>query len=733
MIRVISLLALLATFNYSFGQNNTLRAVVLESHNAEPIVGAKFYFEELKKGAISDHEGKIEITEIPDGEHEIEISMHGFQEIDTVLSFPLSQGDLTFKLKEIEQEFEGVTVTVSRSTRTIENLPTRIEFIGSEELGEKAVMNSANISVVLRESTGIQMQQTSINSGNMGIRIQGLDGRYTQLLKDGFPLYGGFSGGLSVMQIPPLDLEQFGIIKGSSSTLYGGGAIAGLVNMVSRTPDYEPSLDIMLTQTHALSSTANVFYSERDKKFGTTIYASGNYQHAYDPDNDGFSNLGQSTTISLNPKLFYYPSEKTTFWFGINGTYDTRSGGDLIAIRNGTSVENPYLEINKSQRASTQALYSTQFSDKRKLTVKNSVAYFDRSIEIPNYTFNGNQINTFSEINYQLKTEKAEWIFGANLYTNSFNEITDSLERDQGDITSGVFINNIVDLSNKWVLETGVRGDYSADWGLFPLPKFSLLWNPTKKFTSRFGGGLGYKIPDLFTEEAESIYFQNILPLNKNNLSAERSYGGNIDFNYKTRLGEKVVFSINQLFYLTSIDNALILNTDSTTGYLFYENALGNVLSKGAETNIKFSYKDFRWILTYAFIDATLNYLPENPQKPLTARHNAGTVLMYESEKWRIGYEAYYTGSQFLSDGTKTSDFLTMGLMVMRNFERGSLFLNFENFTDRRQARYSPVVLPPTSSPTFPEIYAPTDGIVISGGIIIKPFGNHDHDDHDDD
>ena len=134
--------------------------------------------------------------------------MHGFQEIDTALSFPLAQNDLIFKLEETEQEIEGVTVTVSRSTRTIENLPPRIEFIGSEELGEKAVMNSANISMVLRESTGIQMQQTSINSGNMGIRIQGLDGRYTQLLKDGFPLYGGFAGGLSVMQIPPLDLQS---------------------------------------------------------------------------------------------------------------------------------------------------------------------------------------------------------------------------------------------------------------------------------------------------------------------------------------------------------------------------------------------------------------------------------------------------------------------------------------------------------------------------------------------
>ena len=77
-------------------------------------------------------------------------------------------------------------------------------------------MNPTNISMVLRESTGIQMQQTSLSSGSTNIRIQGLDGRYTQLLRDGFPLYGGFSSGLSILQIPPLDLQQFEIIKGSS-------------------------------------------------------------------------------------------------------------------------------------------------------------------------------------------------------------------------------------------------------------------------------------------------------------------------------------------------------------------------------------------------------------------------------------------------------------------------------------------------------------------------------------
>ncbi|MDF1676839.1 MAG: TonB-dependent receptor plug domain-containing protein [Vicingaceae bacterium] len=709
----------------SFSQVGTI--TIFEKESKESIIGATLYIESIEKGGVSDLDGKIVIEDIPQGEYEVKISFIGFESIDTIIQFPLTV-NYTFYLEEGENELEEFTVSTTRSTRTIENIPTRMEFIGGEELGEKAVMNSANISMVLRESTGIQMQQTSINSGNTNIKIQGLDGRYTQLLKDGFPLYGGFSGGLSIMQIPPLDLKQFGIIKGSSSTLYGGGAIAGLVNMVSKTPEEEPSLDIMLTQTHALGSTGNIFFSKRGEKIGYTIYASGNSQTPYDPDGDGFSNLPLAKTVTFNPKLFYYPSEKTTFWFGLNGTYDKRTGGDLEVIENGVGGINQFSESNESKRGSTQAVYETKFSKEKKLEIKNSISFFDRDLKIPNYSFKGSQTNSFTELNYQLNKEKAEWIFGANLYTINFDEVTDSISRDSKEMVEGIFANSIIDVSKKVVLETGVRVDYSDKWGVFPLPKISILYKPTNKFTTRLGGGLGYKIPDIFTEEAEQISYRNILPIDVNSLNAEKSLGGNVDFNYKTSITDELFFSVNQLFYLTSINDALLLNTNSN-GYLQFENANGSIMSKGAETNVKFTYKDFRWIINYAFIEATLDYLPNKPQKPLTAKHNAGTVLMYESEKWRIGYEAYYTGEQTLSNGSKTNDFVTMGLMVMRNFKWGSVFANFENFTDVRQANYSPEVLGTIDNPVFPEIYAPTDGVIVSVGLLIRPFGNEDDDD----
>ena len=708
-------------------QTSDIQIKVLTEAENEPLMGATVYFEALEKGAVTNFDGIAEFTEIPDGQHQIIISFLGFETFETTIQIP-SNNELMFKLKEGGNQLDAVVLQSTRSTRTVRKIPTRIEFIGAEELGEKAIMNPTNISMVLRESTGIQMQQTSLSSGSTNIRIQGLDGRYTQLLRDGFPLYGGFSSGLSILQIPPLDLQQFEIIKGSSSTLYGGGAIAGLVNMVSKTPDEEPALDIMLTQTQALGSTANVFYSKRNEKFGVSLYGSGHYQKAYDPEDDGFSNLPKTTSISFNPKLFYYPSDKTTLWFGLNGTYDDRIGGDITKIENGEDGIHQYTEENNSKRLSSQLVYQTQLDSISSLEFKNSVSFFDRNLTVPDFNFDGKQTNTFTEITYNTASEKTDWIVGANLYTSNFDENDNApLQRDQKDVTFGAFANNIFDISDNWILETGLRADYNTDFGFFPLPRISLLYKNNSGFSSRIGGGLGYKIPDIFTEEAEYINFENVLAINKSTVDAERSYGVNFDLNYQTRLSDEIGFSINQLFYVTAINDGLLLNS-TDNGLFQFENATDEIFSKGAETNIKFTYKDFRWFLNYALIDTKLNYLPGNPQKPLTAKHNAGSVLMYESEKWRIGYETFYTGKQFLSNGTETTDFVTMGLLVMRNFKLGSVFVNFENFTDRRQSRFSPLVLPPHDNPVFPEIYAPTDGFIFSVGLIIKPFGNEDHD-----
>ena len=108
-----------------------------------------------------------------------------------------------------EEQVEEILITSTRGKRSFADLPTRVEVLGAEEINEKTNMKPGDIRMLLNESTGIYVQQTSATSFNSTIRMQGLDGRYTQLLRDGMPLYNGFSGGLSLLQPFVVLIQKF--------------------------------------------------------------------------------------------------------------------------------------------------------------------------------------------------------------------------------------------------------------------------------------------------------------------------------------------------------------------------------------------------------------------------------------------------------------------------------------------------------------------------------------------
>lgn len=715
----------------AYGQN-TFQAMIKDGHTGEPLVGATALLEGTNRGATADNTGLVVLYNIPDGKQVLIFSFVGYETHRETFVFPLSQDQPSTILLEGGEEMEEVMVTATRSSRTIEEIPTRIEFLGSEELAEKAVMNSTNIAMLLRESTGIQMQQTSANSANQSIRIQGLDGRYTQILKDGFPLFGGFSGGLSIMQIPPLDLKQVEVIKGSSSTLYGGGAIAGLVNLVTKKPvEGEPELSVMLNQTGAGGTTANGFYAQKFGSTGLSLYASGNRQKPYDPNGDGFSDIPKVRSITLTPRLFFYPDEHSTLWLGVNTTIENRIGGDLLVIDGKPDAQHTFTEQNISRRFSTQLAYDKIFNNGAQLQFRNSIGYFDREVSVPDYRFKGNQLAGFSEASYALDSDNASWIFGANLFTDRFRE--DRLNavsggRDYQNTTVGAFLQNTWDIHSRLALESGLRTDYNSGYGTFVLPRISMLFSVSERLSGRVGGGMGYTLPTIFTEEAEALTFKNILPIDRKLIEAERSVGGNFDLNYETIIGDKMTFSINQLFFYTRLKKALVLSRTLPAASYAFENADGNIDSRGFETNIKLTYNDFKLFLQYAFVDAKLNYDNINNQKPLTPKHTAGAILVFEQHgKWRIGLESYYTGQQFRSDYTRTRDYWIVGFMAMRQLKQVSFFLNFENFIDTRQSRYQEMVQPPINQPTFAEIWAPTDGFIINGGFLWNLFAKEEH------
>lgn len=704
----------------NFSQNN-FKAIIRDEKTREILVGATASVDQLKITAISNDSGLVVLKNIPVGIFEIEFRFVGYEAIKKTFQFPLAD---TNAVEEIvlatdAAELASVTVQTTRSNLSIKDIPTRLEILDPEELDEKGTMKPGDIKMLLNETTGIATQQTSAVSGTANIRIQGLDGRYTQILKDGMPLYNGFSGGLSIMQILPLDLKQVEFVKGSASTLYGGGAIAGLVNLISKTPEEKRELDFLINANSAKGFDASSFYSQKWEKIGTTIFAAYNYNGAYDPANIGLTAVPQTKRFSINPKIFFYFNNKTSAWFGVNNTYEDRYGGDMNVIEGKPDSIHQYFERNKTFRLSTQLSFTHEINVSSKINFKNTVGFFDRKLTMPSFGFHGSEVSSFSEFNYVHSKSRSEWIVGVNEWTDDFKPL-DTTTLNYHLTTLGMFAQNTFRANNWFSLETGLRIDHNSPQtkgrsnGFFILPRINALFRFHQHFTSRIGGGMGYKMPSPFTDQAEEQGYQNIQPVSFDNINAEKSYGANADINYRASMDDFSV-SINQLFFYTYLKDPVVLQANN------FVNANGFVDTKGIETNAKISLGDLSLYLGYTFADVKQHFDSQNTIQPLSPKHRLNADLTYEKENsFRCGLEGFYTSGQRLSDGTTGRHYFIFGVLVQKMWTHFSIYINTEDITDRRQTRWENIYTGTITNPVFRDIYAPLDGVVVNAGVKIK-------------
>lgn len=717
-------------FTLILSAQSNLRVITKDSVTKEPLYKVSAIVKNTTIAGTSDSTGQLVLRNIPNGKQTITFSHIGFEPISQTFVFPLAEDGQPFIifLMEEQEELDEIIIQSTRTSRTFKNTPTRIETIDAEELGEKTNMRPANVAMVLHESTGIQVQQTSATSGNASVRLQGLDGRYTQLLKDGYPSFGNFAGGLSILEIPPLDLKQVEIIKGPASTLYGGGAIAGVINFISKTPQGKPEYNLLLNQSNIGQSNIGGFAMARNKKTGYSLLALYNYQKPYDVDKDDFTEIPKSNDFTIHPKLFFYPTSKATIIIGNSFTHGNRTGGDINVIKDDGNAEHTYFETNITTRNTTTLDYTQKLKDDNQLMLKSSYSYFNRKIETPGYRFGGTNRNFFTDISYVKNAGNQTLIFGGNYIQDKFSEqkAAAPLLRNFNTSTIGLYAQHTWDISSKIKSEIGVRTDivnynnqFYSNSAHFILPRVSVLYKFNSAWSSRIGGGLGYKTPTLFTEQTETFQYTDLLPLQ--NVSSEKSYGATADINFKTTLGDDFTFSFNHLFFYTNIQNAAILQTDNSNNY-FFSNTSKPVHSSGFETNAKLIFKkDLKFFLGYTFTYAKAGYLAGNQFLPLLPRNKLNLTLLYEKENnFKIGFEAYFTDRQYLYNKNRTPSFWELGLMAEKKWGKITLFANAENFTDTRQSRYKRVVNPPHNNPTFDDIWTHTEGSVFNGGIKLK-------------
>ena len=692
---------------------HSFKAIVKDKATQQPLIGVTVEYG--SKTTISKT-SIINIGNLAAGKHQFIVSFVGYEPatIDVILP-----DTTTHNIILTQKEKVLVEVTVASSTRSnqnIENSPLKVEVLGKEEMDEENVIKPGNIASVLNDISGIQIQQSSAVSGNSNVRIQGLDGRYTQILRDGMPLFDGFSGGFGILQIPPLDLKQIELVKGSASTLYGGGAIGGLINLISKRPSFTQEGVITLNQTTLKESNFNTYTSKRNKSIGYNFFGGVTHQVAVDVNGDGLSDVPKTDAIFIHPKVFLYPSQKTTIALGYTGTFETRNGGDIAVINGNKNSVHQFFEKNITNRNTGDILVEHFLGNGKKLEFKASLSSFTRTINTTTHNFKGNQLNYFSELSLFIPKDKNSLVMGINATGDRFKKLASDpiLFGNFDNNTIGAFAQYTGKITEKTTLEAGLRADHHFEYGDFVLPRIAVFHRFNQHWATRLGIGLGYKTPNPLVQQNVEYSIENIQPL-PTGLSAEKSVGYNIEFNYKKEFDQQTSLFINQAFFLTQINNPVVATLQSNSTVAF-ANAGSNLTSKGFDTYVKLKLDELELYAGYTFTIAERNYLPQNKFVPLTPKNRFAFVLVEEIENvWRFGLEGSFTGPQYRDGDSKTPSYFFMAALVERKFGKAlSVVFNCENLLDYRQSNHEALFTGTITNPTFKPLWAPIDGRVVN-------------------
>jgi len=649
------------------------------------------------------------------GKVDVSVSKEGFLPAKTSLTVDAArEWQITVELNPQQQAEEQVTVFATRTDTRIQDSPTRVEVLGPEEIDEKTMMTPGDIVMMLNEMGGLRVQSTSPSLGAASVRIQGMRGRYTAFLGDGLPLFGQQGGGLGLLQIPPVDLGQVEVIKGVSSALYGAGAMAGVVNLISRRPSKEPVREILLNRSTRGATDASLFLaSQLTPHWGASFLGSGDWQQRNDIDHDGWADIAGYSRGVVRPRVFFDSGNGWTGFLTAGVTYENRDGGTLpgsVLPATGAS----YTEALNTRRYDVGG--NLQYIVKQRYVI---TARFAASLQDHDHRFGDVRERDrhgllFGELTARGTFRRNTWVLGVAAERDVY------LPRDVSQFTyryttPGVFAQDDFEIARWLSVSASGRADFQNQYGTFFSPRVSALlrW---RGWTSRLSAGQGFFAPTPLTEETEAAGLTRLVIPKP--LVAERGRSLSVDLSRKIGPAYYTVTlfdsSVRHPINVERGDVYQLVNLSEPTHNIGME-FLGT-LRKGALSAT----------LSYTYVHSRQFEFGQRVDTPLTPRQSFGLVGMWEKEKiGRIGVESYYTGDQRLEDNpfrTESKPYVLFGFLAEHPIGPFKLFVNMENLTNVHQTRWDPLLRPDRAidGRWTVDAWAPLDGRVLNGGVRLK-------------
>lgn len=614
---------------------------------------------------------------------------------------------------------EDIIVQATRSRRRVQDEPIRVEVIPQEEIEEKLLMRPGNISMLLAETGGLRVQTTSPSLGGANVRVQGMRGRYTQLLSDGLPLFGGTASSLGLLQIPPSDLGRVEVIKGSASALYGGAALGGVINLVSRRPGDAAAGELILNATTRDGQDLSAYgATPLAGGWSGSVLLAANHRSADDVDGDGWADLAAYERATLRPRMF---------WFGDDGSSLLLTAGLLDEDRLGGTLDGavapdgrPFPEDQDTRRVDAGGVYERPFGDVGLWQVRAAAVDVDHRHVAGDVIDEDHHLNGLIETSVSLDAWGLTWLVGAAVQNETYRSEAFPIF-DYDFTTPGVFAQVERDFGQGLTLAASARWDDHERYGDQFSPRVSLLAR-RGPFALRASTGQGWFAPTPFVEEIETAGLARLEPLS--GLKAEIARTASLDLSWTEGPWEAGL-----VLFGSDIEDAVQVQTVGPERVRL-ANVDGVTRTRGVETLLRWRQEPFVVTASHVYVDAS-EPDPDATRRtrtPLTPRHSAGLVaVMEDHDRGRIGFEAYYTGAQSLDDDPYRSEsdaYWELGMLGEVVLGRVRVFLNLENLLDVRQTDYDRLPRP-TRAPDgawTTDAWAPLEGFTANAGVRVR-FG----------
>jgi outer membrane receptor for ferrienterochelin and colicins len=705
-----------------------------ETNHKVGLPGVNVFWLGTTKGTFTDGSGKFGIALPAVNPGKLVVSLIGYR-TDTV-SVNAAKGKIEIILHPDVRNLSEVEINGKPDNTFISKLNARqTTVITTGELQRAACCNLAES---FETNASVDISYSDALSGARQIQLLGLSGIYSQIMTENVPLIRGLATSFGLNYIPGSWMESIQVAKGTSSVVQGYESITGQINVEYKKPESSEKFFLNLYGNSNLKFDANADGSVKinDKLSTSLLVHASTSQYKFDRNiidstgkPDGFMDLPKITTVTAMNRWDCIIPGKWVSRFGVKYLFEERNGGQMdfdkstwstdtngitsdskkygigvktnrleVFWKNGTfigaggksSIGLILSGINHQQDAfyginlyhghelnfNSNLVFTTSFSENRH-RISAGFSYF-----VDDYS--ENFIQTRLEYRYQALPSDST-ATTADLFT-LVNDSVYTYLMDRNEWAAGAFFEYTFDISNKFALIAGVRGDYNSRFGYYFTPRLHVRVNPSKTTTIRASVGKGYRSPNFLAENSAVFVSQRVMYFAPGLGNEEAwNYGVNFTWNF-TLFGEKAEFSADG--YRTSFVKQVIADQDSLPTALFFYNLSGKSYANSLQVQFTCSpLKRFTILAAFRYNDVKVTENNRLVQKSMVNQYKSLLSLGYATkfEKWKFDLTGQLNGpARIPGHGDSPAWFNLLG-QVTKKFRKFDIYLGGENLTNFRQ------------------------------------------------